>query len=182
MDITQILIEYKGVFAAILGSLSMYIVTTLLKNYGKLNYNIENWKIIFYKQDEELGLCPVSNLEEALHCEYSFDLILYNSSDNPKSLRDIKMTFENGNNILLGMALKESSTLKYSIGGTSSKVDDIKVINIPPRQMINVKLQGYLNEENYSLIKNKDINLILTTKNYKNKLHKKFISVLETRN
>lgn len=180
MDITQILIEYKSVSAAILGSVATLIVTSLIKNQGKIHFSIDNWKIIFYSQDEIGAIVPIDNYKDALYCSFSFDLILYNNSEVPKSLKDVKIRFENQNSSI-EIILSDSCNQKYSVSGIPL-FNEIKVINVPPKQMYHIKSQGNLSESNFTKIKENTNNVFLLTTDYRNKIYKKLIDVVSLTN
>jgi len=144
--VIKILSEFQGIIGATVGVIATLIVTSIIKNLGKIYIYFHGWEIKFHKMDG-VGGSITSKLEEASSCSYFFEMEIMNSSELPKSLRDIKVKFYNRENkLLVEFIPQDESTRKVSAGG--SKIDPIKIINISSKQMIYFNVSGYIKAEN----------------------------------
>ena len=143
--VIKILSEFQGIIGTAVGVIATLITTRIIKNLGKLYVYFHEWEIKFNKISGE-GSLITSKIEEASYCSYSFEMEILNSSETTKALRDIKIRFYNKNNKLLTESMPmDESTRKVSVGG--SKINQIKIINIPSKQMIYFNVSGYIKTE-----------------------------------
>lgn len=144
--VIKILSEFQGIIGATVGVIATLIVTSVIKNLGKIYIYFRNWGIKFYKMSG-VGDHIISEIKEASYCSYSFEMEIMNSSELPKALRDIKVRFYNSDNKLLVESIpQDESTRKVSTGG--SRIEPIKIINLPSKQMIYFNVSGYIKTEN----------------------------------
>jgi hypothetical protein len=143
--VIKILSEFQGIIGATVGVIATLIVTSIIKKLGKTYIYFRDWEIKFYKMDGAGGFIS-SEFEEAISCSYSFEMEIFNSSELPKALRGIKVRFYNSdNNFLTESIPKDESTRKVSTG--RSIIEAIKIINLPPKQMIHFNVSGYIKKE-----------------------------------
>jgi len=164
--------EFEGIIGAVLGVVATLITTDILKRLGKLNiyvmnstgnfnYNVNG----FIQKDRE-------SKEDKL-CGYDHKLVLnlYNSSDSPKFLRDLKMNVFNEEEFLFSIDMQDEDTRRFSAG--ISRADDAKIYNIEPKIAIELNLSFYLTEEDYRKINNnKKVRFVISYINDKNKIKK----------
>jgi len=144
--VIRILSGFQGIIGATVGVIATLIVTSIIKNLGKIYIYFRDWEIKFHKMDGTGGFIT-SKLEEASSCSYSFEMEIMNSSELPRALRDIKVKFYNSDNKLLVESIpQDESTRKVSTGG--SRIEPIKIINLPSKQMIYFNVSGYIKTEN----------------------------------
>ena len=143
--VIKILSEFQGIIGATVGVIATLIVTNIIKNLGKTYIYFRDWEIKFKKIDGVGGFIT-SEFEEASSCSYSLEMEIINSSELPKALRGIKVRFYNSDNKFLVESIPQNeSTRKVSTGG--SKIDPIKIINLPSKQMIYFNVSGYIKNE-----------------------------------
>ena len=164
--------EFEGIIGAVLGTVATLITTNILKGLGKLNvyvmnstgkfnYNVNG----FIQKDRE-------SKEDKL-CGYDHKLVLnlYNSSDSPKFLRDLKLNVFNEKEFLFAIDMQDENTRRFSAG--ISKADNAKIYNIEPRIAIELSLSFYLTEKDYRKINNnKKVRFVISYINNKNKIKK----------
>lgn len=150
--VIKILSEFQGIIGATVGVIATLIVTSIIKNLGKIYIYFRGWEIKYHKMDGVGGFIT-SKLEEASSCSYSFEMEIMNSSELPKTLRDIKVKFYDSDNKLLVESIpQDESTRKVSTGG--SRIEPIKIINLPSKQMIYFNVSGYIKTENIKNLNN----------------------------
>lgn len=172
-EILQITKELEGVIGAVLGTVSTLIVTELLKNKGKLNCYINDWEAKFDTYGD-VGCSMMGKTDDDLYgYGFSFELQIYNSCDVKRILRNITITFhKNGKEKLSIIPYDESTRRRTQI---SSKADKIKIVNIIPKEIIEIKLSGWIIEEDLYKLDNID-SIYIGFYNEKNKKVKKLIS------
>lgn len=180
MSIYDILIEYKSIFGTILGSIVTLIVTHIIKKNGRLRFDFNNWKVDWYGEGELSSIEAIESFEKAKYLGFKFELIVYNGSEIPKSLKNICVEFKNSSNILI-RPLKDLATKRHLSSGFMRIVDDIKVINLSPKQMTYIELEGYIPKEDYNKVKNNITKVYLVAKNHKRKKYKKGIAVINNK-
>ncbi len=139
-EILDIALKFQGIIGATVGVIATLIVTSLIKNLGKIYTYFRSWEIKFLKMTGTGGVAT-SLFEEASYCDYSFEMEIINTSESPKALRDIKVRFYSNKNKLLAESIpKDESTRRTSAG--TIKTDQIKIINLPSKQMVYFKIIG----------------------------------------
>ena len=98
LDIT---LKFQGILGTAIGAIGVLIITSLLKNLGRICIYFRGWNIEYFKNDEAGGVLETSNLNESIYCNYSFEMEIINSSETPRALRDIKVNFYNSNKLLV---------------------------------------------------------------------------------
>lgn len=142
--LSNIAIKFQGIIGTIFGVIATLIVTSTIKNLGKIYTYFHGWEIRFYNLDG-VGNFKSTIFEEAHYCDYEFEIEILNSSELPKALRDIRVRFYDSSNKLLVESIPHNeSTRKTNVGGSVS--DPIKIINLPSKQMIYFKIKGFPKE------------------------------------
>ena len=142
--------KFQGILGAAIGVIATLIATSLIKNLGRILIYFRGWKMNVSKRDGAGGLEPATPLN-ANYCDYSFEIELINTSETPRALREIKINFYDNRKLLLETIPKDDSTKKTSISGTVS--NPLKIINLPPKQMVYYKVSGYIKTEDIKILK-----------------------------
>lgn len=130
--------EFEGIIGAIFGSSITLILTHLLKSLGKTKVFSNNLKTVFLKSDEYGGGIETSSLE-AEHGEVTFDLELYNSTEVPKSIRNLNVKFYNQRKQLLFSILpQDEATRKFAAAQYRREV--LSIVNIPSKQLVKYEI------------------------------------------
>lgn len=136
--------KFQGILGTAIGVIATLITMSLLKNLGKIYIYFRGWRIKFSKMDGTGGH-ETSVLEEASYCNYYFEIEIINNSEMPKAFRDIKVKFYSSNKLLVESIPNDDSAKRVSSGGV--KLDPIKIINLPSKQMVYYKVNGYIKDE-----------------------------------
>ena len=144
-EILDIALKFQGILGTAFGAVVILIFTSLLKNSGKTYFYFRGWNIEYTKNDEAGELIKTPNLDGAISCNYSFEIEIINTSETPRALRDVKVKFYNGNQLLVDSIPDDESTRKVWTGGTI--LSSLKIINLPSKQMVYYKIDGYIKEK-----------------------------------
>lgn len=125
-----------GVIGTILGTILGWVLNSL-STKGKLKIYVSSWKDNF--QYNNAGSMVPSKSKEQTEC-YHYDLTLdvYNSSSETKILRNIKIEFGDGKNILHTSIPKDDATRRWN--GPVAFYDSIVPLNVPQKTIIQLKL------------------------------------------
>ncbi|AHF08574.1 hypothetical protein [Desulfitobacterium metallireducens] len=166
MGFGDFMIEYKAIFGTLLGTIVTLVTTHFLKSKGKLMFEPQNWSLRFYKFVTGVEK-EITSSEEASYALFNFELIIYNNSETPKSLKDIYLEIKD-EKTQLNLILKNSNTARYSSGFRN--IDEVKILNIAPKTMFCIPLEGNLDENTTKQIRN-GMKVIFHAKDYKNKTY-----------
>lgn len=151
MDITVIK-DFSGILGAILGSTSTLIITHILKNVGKLDLFINKWEGKF-KTYKEIGCHKQGKNDDDLYgYDFQLELEILNNSDVYKIMRKITICFEKDGILQFSIIPYDKSTRRFA--SATYIADEIKVINIKPKQITHVNLYGFIHEKDLDKIKN----------------------------
>ena len=121
------------------GTLVGTVLGWLLNNWtkaGKLTLFVVEWKDDFTCDDG--GYIKPCQNKEKINC-YSFSVVLdiYNSSSEPKIMRDINVAFQNKRAIIKSITPKDDATKKvYSM---TIHYEDAQPMNIPAKSVVRCK-------------------------------------------
>ncbi len=147
LDIT---LKFQGILGAAVGVIAALIATSLIKNLGRILIYFRGWKINIFNINVAGGREPTT-LPDANYCDYSFEMEIINTSETPRALREIKVNFYDSKKLLLKTIPNDESTKKTSVSGVSSP---LKIINLPPKQMVYYKISGYIKTEDLIYLSN----------------------------
>lgn len=155
------------------------IVTTRIRNFGKLYFYVSNWKGTLFGKDDYGGeiLCKDINTGERFKFELEFEL--YNSSEVPKNLRNAHIEF-----VVKNKSKKFFFRNNVSIKDIVARLDEpytIKVINIPPKHMINLNIYRYINKDDLPFILNVE-KIYFVAQKANNRVYRKIITKINTYN
>lgn len=168
-----------GVLGTILGTILGWVLNSL-SDKGKLKIFVSLWEEQF--QYNDTGSMVPSNSKEQTECyHYNLILDLYNSSSEAKIMRNIKIEFSDGKNILHTSVPKDDDTRRWN--GPVAFYNDVVPLNVPPKAIIQLKLHDaawYTNGDldfiwntqmvylTYCDEKGKEKKIIIKTGNYNN--------------
>lgn len=172
MSFWDLLIEYKAIFGTVLGSVATLVTTYLLRNLGKLQWDIKDWEFVMYSQDECGGMIRTLDLSDIQSTSFSFEIILYNSSDSQKSLKDISLEFNNSNNASIFIKLEDAQSKRYADCAFFRILDETtNVLNVSPKLMTRFRFKGCLSYKNLEHLGN-SFNVTMHALNHKNKKYR----------
>lgn len=171
--ILEILNNFEGIIGAILGVVATMIVSFILKKIGKVYIKSRDYRIVKYSRDGYGA--PIETNDYALvdNIQISFNISLFNSSDEPRGLQDIKVSFyESKKKSKFSIIPNDMATRKSTSYG--SYTDELSVINLPPKTMVYYVIEAYISDKN--VLKFVECNSIyFEVKDHKNKTVKHFI-------
>lgn len=154
----SILKDYQGIVGTIIGVIGTLITTQWIKRVGKTYFDFNNCLFEMGKWSFEGDYKIVHKANESQVGKYSFEVNIYNSCEQPKSLKNIKIGFDIGNNNL------------YYYG-----LEDLEILNLEPKKMKKLNLKCNLKKED--LLKIEGFKAVyFTAQNHKNKEIKELIN------
>lgn len=159
-----------GIGGTLLGTISGAVLGYYFNKLGKISVYLKSWNESFYSiiQDGMGGHRKAK--ENPDHFEYKMTLEIYNSSNTPKIVRDVRIVFRKKKKDIIIATPKDSTTLHTS--GPIRYCDDIGSFNIPSNEVITIKLEGI--NINVPLIREAD-SVWLVFKDYRNKTKRRLI-------
>ena len=94
-NIICIIKEFEGIIGAILGSTFTLIITDILKKIGKLKIYLNNFEGRYWYNSKDDRYEPTTSKKYGTSIEsfrFKFDIDVYNSSEIPKIMRDLKIS------------------------------------------------------------------------------------------
>lgn len=125
-----------GVIGTILGTILGWVLNSL-STKGKLKIYVSSWKDNFQYNDTG-SMVPSKSKEQTEYYHYDLTLDVYNSSSETKILRNIKIEFGDGKDILHISIPKDDASKRWS--GPVAFYDSIVPLNVPPKAIIQLKL------------------------------------------
>ena len=94
-NIICIIKEFEGIIGTILGGAFTLIITDILKKIGKLKIYLNNFEGRYWYNSKADPYEPTTSKKYGTSIEsfrFKFDIDLYNSSEIPKIMRDLKIS------------------------------------------------------------------------------------------
>lgn len=171
--IIDVIKNYEGIIGALLGVIVTTILNEYIKSKGRVNFYFLNYKNRFMSTDDYGFYGETNDIENSKGFEYEFEMQLYNSSDINKIIREIEIEFICKNGVITTKAYDESTR---RVESSRMIKDELKVINIRPKEIIVLTISGHLNKGDENILMLKDIKRInLKAKDYRDKPIKKLI-------
>ncbi len=134
----NILIALIGVGATIAGTILGWALNNI-SNKGKLNFYIKSWKKSF-KYCEEHFLYDSPSAEKTQCYVYCLSIEIYNSSNNTKIMRDIKLSFyDKKNELIYDIPLDTDTEILCS---PKAHYDKVGPINISAKKIKTLNLHN----------------------------------------
>ena len=126
-----------GVIGTILGTFLGWFLNSI-SNRGKIKIFISSWKNEFRCMDEygDVVATPSPEKIEFYSCSYALDI--YNSSGEPKIMRNIHIAYNNGKTDLIKHIPKDKETRK--IVACAVRYDEIMPLTIPSKSIFQIHL------------------------------------------
>lgn len=143
--------EIQSEVIGILGTLGGTVLGWFLNNLsrkGRLNVFLSSWKDkLQYNKDGHIE--QSTSIEETEYYTYTISLDLYNSSGETKIMRNIKVIFSNNKEKLYVFIPKDDRTKRST--SNMSFYDDVSVVNIPAKSVVNLNMHNGLWNNNNGL-------------------------------
>lgn len=152
-DIIKIIKEFEGIIGAILGSVVTLVVTDILKQKGKLNIYLMEFKGKYWYKDKDYGDTTTKRKESVIDSyRFNFVIDVYNSNELPKIMRDIKICIYNDNELLNEVFVNDEETRRVSCH--TIMVDKTTVFNIGGKESYNLKMSAEIPTKEAGMLKN----------------------------
>lgn len=124
-----------GVGGTLLGTVLGWLLSRL-STKGKLVFYIQDWQDRFTRPDYMGGQAPSENVESTESYNYSLKIGVYNSSAEPRVMRDFRILFDKAES-----GIYESIPYEKS-NDTAHRACPIDSINVEPKRIIELTLCG----------------------------------------
>lgn len=138
---SQLIAAIVGGLIGVFGSVATLIASQYIKQSGKITVNLTRSNIMLSKPDEAGGQVATSNLDESDTLNISLGIDIYNSSEVPRSLRElgIEVIPRKGKGFSIPPSvLKERSNIPTFI-----PYRKLEIINLPPKELTHLDLQTW---------------------------------------
>ncbi|WP_079709820.1 hypothetical protein [Paraliobacillus ryukyuensis] len=141
-QLKEVFLEYQSIIGTLLGVVVTLTSSQLLKNVGSLRIYVRLFDLEFRNNvDEGWGSYQklgAAEKNKASEIQIQTTLEVYNSSEVPKVFRDLSLCIYKNKELLLKDKLYDKSTERN--GKISYGIDDINIINTPPKTIFELNL------------------------------------------
>ncbi|MBQ7240657.1 MAG: hypothetical protein IJS56_04365 [Bacilli bacterium] len=162
--------DFEGIFGAILGSATTLIITDILHKKGRLKFYLMDYNGEYWYESKEKHYGPTKDKKYGQEIEsyrFQFTLDIYNTSELPKIMRDLKIEVYENKKLLTSIPVNDEETRR--IVSRCITVDQTTVFNFNGKETVNIILSAEIPKEFAGQLTNKNIFLKLNYKNEKNK-------------
>lgn len=133
--------EFEGIIGAILGSVATLIVTDILKRKGKLKIYLINSNGDYHYYENVLRGSTTKKTKNSVidYFKYDFTIDIYNSSELPKIMREIKVNVYKNKELLKEIEVKDESTRRLT-SARCVTVDNLNLYNISAKESVSFDL------------------------------------------
>ena len=160
--------DFEGIFGAILGSATTLIITDILRKKGKLKFYLMDYNGEYWYESKEKYYGPTKDKNNGHGIEsyrFKFTLDIYNTSEFPKIMRDLKIKVYKNKNLLTSIPVNDEETRR--IVSRCITVDQTTVFNFNGKETDNIILSAEIPKEFANQLNNNNIVLKLNYKNEK---------------
>ena len=174
-----------GIIGTILGTVLGWFLNSI-SNRGKIKLFVSSWENEFWRRNDygEMAKTPAPEKIECYSCSFALDI--YNSSGEPKIMRNIQIAYNNGKSDVIKHIPQDEDSRRNSSG--LILYDDITPLTIPAKSIFQIHLRDGLwhestefpslwNVERIYLLymdeNNKEKRVLLTSKSIKQSLKEK---------
>ena len=158
-----------GVIGTILGTVLGWFLNSI-SNRGKIKLFISSWENEFRCRNEYGDMVKTPAPEKVEYYSCSFALDIYNSSGEPKIMRNIQLAYNNGKSDVIKHIPQDEDSRRNSSG--LIRYDDIIPLTIPAKSVFQIHLRDGLwhqSTEFPSLWNVEKVYLLYTDENNKEK-------------
>lgn len=174
-----------GIIGTILGTVLGWFLNSI-SNRGKIKLFVSSWENEFWRRNDygEMAKTPAPEKIEWYSCSFALDI--YNSSGEPKIMRNIQIAYNNGKSDVIKHIPQDEDSRRNSSG--LILYDDITPLTIPAKSIFQIHLRDGLWHEStefpslwnveriyllYTDENNKEKRVLLTSKSIKQSLKEK---------
>ena len=170
IDTIELVAAAIGVIGTLLGTVLGWVLSNISKR-GKLHFYVSKWSDSFQQNDNYGGMKDSTNIEETEYYSYQLSLDIYNSSTEPRIMRDIRIVFNNRKKDI-EFSIPEDDKTKRTHGGMWF-YDCLEPLTIPAKSVLQLELHnGKSKKENKGLYIWETKKIFLKYRNNKNRQKK----------
>lgn len=167
----DIILKFDGIIGTILGVVATLITTEAIKHLGKVYFYFYDWSVNYYGENE-YGLTTITkDINSSEYCCYELRMQIYNSTDEMKTIKDLQIEFCLKDEKIYGKPNNKELAENREV---YIKYKDFNYINIPPKQLLEINMNGSIQNENMIEVANVE-KIYLSAKDYKNRKIRKLI-------
>lgn len=169
-SIIDLIKDFEGIIGTLLGVFLGSVITSISQKTGRIYFCLNRWDFNLYKLTGDAREITVKDVSECKVGKYILEADFFNSSNIPKGLRNIRIVFE-GNGFKHEYEALDSDTRRPT-SPISTRADKMKILTIQPKQLVQVNLEGRIDNktELQNLVKHSKV--FLKALNHKNKEYK----------
>ena len=173
-EIFSFLKEFDAILGTILGSVATLIVTEIIRHLGKIKCYVNQFSKtpIYHNQKDGTIIYQKEEQTELEAYAINFQLDIYNSSELPKIMRNLKLRIEDGKKNYEEITVTDESTRKIDSFGISH-VCNLDVLNVLPKKVISLNLGAYFEFKTITLPRLLTLKLVYKDENN----HEKIINI-----
>ena len=147
-NLISIIKEFEGIFGAILGSITTFIITDILKKTGTLKLYLMKYECIYWYYDKIKKTTSQLKTEdcEIDYCVINIIIDLYNSCEFPRIMRDVSLKVYNGKK-LLGTFKVNNEDSRRMTEAKYFRVDNLNIVNVNAKESKTLNLSVDLPKE-----------------------------------
>lgn len=171
MSWIDVILKFDGIIGAIAGVVATLITTEIIKSLGKVYFYFYDWSIEYYGKNEHGITTIVKDIDSSEYCCYELRMQIYNSTDEMKTIKDLQIEFRLKDKNIYDKPNNEELAENHS---AYIKYKDFNYINIPPKQLLEINMNGSIHNENMIDVSNVE-KIYLIARDYKNRKIRKLI-------
>ena len=171
-EYTEVIAAFVGGIIGIIGSVAILIASHYLREAGKITIFTSLWELKLLRQDSFGGEEEVTSIEDAERAEYIFELDIYNSSEIPRSLRDISIDFKSDN-----LYCSTSPLIPLKNISSFFPFEKLQIINLLPKELVHIRLTGSINKDNFHMFSKRTIAYIKASQPNKKKFKANLVNI-----
>jgi len=155
MNILGLLKEFEGIIGSLLGSVGTLIITDVLRKKGKLNIYLMDFSGNYWYDNNSIYGRSSTKKENSKMEGYQFITVIdvYNSSELPKIMRNIKLVIFEQNKTICELVVKDEETRRMTQAHYIT-ADDASIYNIGGKETYSLKLGASLPSDIAEKLKN----------------------------
>jgi hypothetical protein len=154
---SQQIISITGI---LLGTLMGWILNNISRR-GRMQFYTVAWENKFFGELMNGSETIASRFEESKNYTYEVFLDVFNSSGTNKIIRDVRIVFFAGKELMQSHKPYDKSTAVFS--NYRTKYEEFQYINIPPKELRRLEFVGFINETEIKRLKDIDTVRMLYT-------------------
>lgn len=152
LDLLQ---SIDGLLGSLLGVVLGWWIARKSQTAGRTLCFASGWQMKFTVEDE-WGNPSDTTPDNATSGKFECHTDWFNSRDVPVGFRGVRWSFRRGTTEILCKNVLDMGTRRTAAGGQFSWYEDLTVLNLPPKEMVHLRIGGYLDAEECAMVARAD--------------------------